>query len=191
LTFDWSKFEYFSHLENSVVLNHIRDVSLCWLHSVWQNHYYVMLLFYQGCCLFQSLHFRKVVQNVQRIFCADSKFPSGLPSHAFGRPSVSRRFEQFKVKSVWMSWQHVRTLIEVQQVIRFPSQTRIWEDNCIRPNVRATPSWRGPLQGKTWRRITTVRMSGQHRQDVVLILVITCSKICNYSDCRATSSGCS
>jgi hypothetical protein len=95
-----------------------------------------MLPFDQGCRLFQSLHFRKVVQDAQRRFCTDSnseksdpKFSSGRPIHAFGRPPVSRRFEQFKVASIQMSWQHIQTLIRVQQVIDFPSQTCIWEDS--------------------------------------------------------------
>jgi hypothetical protein len=122
-----------------------------WLYSVWQNHYYLMLLHNQGCRLFQSLHFRKVVQDVKRRFRVDSnseksdpKIPFGRPSHASGRPSVSRKFEQFKVASIRTSWQHVRTNIRVRQEIRFSSQTRIWEDSCIRPDVKATPSGRGP-----------------------------------------------
>jgi hypothetical protein len=31
-------------------------VSLCWLHFVGQNHLYVILLFSQGCRIFQNLH---------------------------------------------------------------------------------------------------------------------------------------
>jgi hypothetical protein len=99
-----------------------------------------MLLYNQGCRLFLSLHFKKVVQDVQRRFCADSilensdpKILLGWPSHALGRPSISRKFEQFKVASVRTSWQHVRMLIRIRQVIKFPSQTCIWEDICIRP----------------------------------------------------------
>jgi hypothetical protein len=35
------------------------QVSICdWLHSVGQNHFYVMLLFNQGDCYIQSLPFR-------------------------------------------------------------------------------------------------------------------------------------
>jgi hypothetical protein len=106
--------------------------------------------------------------NVQWRFCADSnsekldplfllKRPSkaserssvsnicpddvAIPSR---RPSVSRSFEQFKVTSVCTSLQHVRTLISVRQEIRFPSQTQIWEDSCICPDDRATPSGRYP-----------------------------------------------
>jgi hypothetical protein len=70
------------------------------LHFVWQNHFYVMLPFYQGWCLFQSLLFKNMLQEVQRRFCADSKSEKSDPkilsrrsSHAFGRPSVSRSFE--------------------------------------------------------------------------------------------------
>jgi hypothetical protein len=36
---------------------------LCWLHSVGQNHLYVMLLLSQGCCFIQSLHFSYELQE--------------------------------------------------------------------------------------------------------------------------------
>jgi hypothetical protein len=36
---------------------------LCWLHSVGQNHFYVMLLLSQGCCFIQSLLFYYVLQE--------------------------------------------------------------------------------------------------------------------------------
>jgi len=55
-----------------------------------------MLLHNQGCRLFQSLHFRKVFQDAQRIFCADSKSEKLGPKLSFGRPSVSRSFEQIQ-----------------------------------------------------------------------------------------------
>jgi hypothetical protein len=110
-----------------------------------------MLLHNQGCRLFQNLHFRKVVQDAQRRFYANSnleksnpKISFGQPSHVYGHPSVFRRFEQFKVASVWTSWQHVRTLIKVQQEIEFPSQTHIWEDSCICLDDNVTPFGRDP-----------------------------------------------
>jgi hypothetical protein len=127
-----------------------------------------MLLHSQGCCLFQSLRFRNVLQEVQRRFCTNSKskksnpkHPSGRPSITFGRssvrnihlddvaiqfghPSVSGSFELFKVTTFRMSQQHVRTLISVRQEIGFPSQTQIWEDTCIRLDVRSTTSGRYP-----------------------------------------------
>lgn len=123
-----------------------------------------MLLFYQGCPLFRSLHFKNMLKEVQKKLCANSKskksdpkHPSGLPSitsghlsvsniHpddmaiASGHPSVSRSFKLFKVASVQTSQQHVRMLFSVRQEIKFPSQTQIWEDNCIRSNVWSTPS---------------------------------------------------
>jgi hypothetical protein len=34
-----------------------------WLHSVGQNHFYVMLLFIKGYCYIQSLHFIYVLQE--------------------------------------------------------------------------------------------------------------------------------
>jgi len=51
-----------------------------------------------------------------------------------GRPSVSKRFEEFKVASVWTPQQHVQTLISVRHEIGFPSQTQIWENSSIRPD---------------------------------------------------------
>jgi hypothetical protein len=94
---------------------------LCWLHSVGQNHFYVMLLLSQGCCFIQSLLFSYILQedsmkfsrkfisvpcqpsgrrgilsgrsSVSNICPDDENFPSG-------RPSVSRSFEQFKIASV-------------------------------------------------------------------------------------------
>jgi hypothetical protein len=40
-----------------------RSVSFCVLHSVGQNHFYVMLLLSQGCCFIQSLHFSYELQE--------------------------------------------------------------------------------------------------------------------------------
>jgi hypothetical protein len=85
----------------------------------------------------------------------------GIP---FRLPSMSRSFKQFKVASVWTSWQHIRTPFRVREdssvpmhpsgrrgnTIRtpfrvrgelgFPSQIRIWENSCICSDVRSTPS---------------------------------------------------
>jgi hypothetical protein len=45
-----------------------------WLHSIGQNHFYVMLPFVQEYhFFFQSLRFRNVLLKVQRRFCAVSK----------------------------------------------------------------------------------------------------------------------
>jgi hypothetical protein len=95
--------------------------------------------------------------SVNNIHLDDMAIPSRLPS-------VSRRFKPFKVASVRTSWQHVLMLfrvredsnipvhlssrhgntvrmpIRVQGELGFPSQTRIWEDSCIRPDDRSTPS---------------------------------------------------
>jgi len=172
-----------------------------------------MLLFSQGCRIFQSLQiFRVYLSDLERallwqvqchkhqegyfrssrkILCrfqlrkVGSLFPSRRPSKAsrrlsvsnirpddvaipFGRPSMSRRFELFKLASVRTSQQHVqtlfrvredssilvhpfgrrghtvRTLVKVQGELGFPSQTLIWEDNCILSDDRSTPSGRHP-----------------------------------------------
>jgi hypothetical protein len=99
-----------------------------------------MLLHNQGCSLFQSLHFRNVLQEVQRRFCVDSKSKKLNPKHPskllsvinihpddmaipFGCPSVSKSFELLKVASVRTSQQHVRALISVRHKIEFPGKT--------------------------------------------------------------------
>jgi len=123
--------------------------------------------------------------SVQWRFCAnfnseksDSLFPSerslvsnihpndvAIPSEL---PSMSIRFEQFKVAFVRTSWQHIRMLfrvreessipvhpsgrrgntvwtpIRVQLELVFPLQTYIWEDSCIRPDDMVTLSRRYP-----------------------------------------------
>jgi hypothetical protein len=86
---------------------------LCWLHSVGQNHFYVMLLLSQGCCFIQSLLFSYVLQKDSVKF--SRLYLSSLSAvrttwysvrtlisqqHPSGRPSMSRSFEQFKVSSV-------------------------------------------------------------------------------------------
>jgi hypothetical protein len=66
---------------------------LCWLHSVGQNHFYVMLLLSQGCCFIQSLLFSYLLQEDSVKFLG--KFisvpcqPSGRRGILFGRSSVS------------------------------------------------------------------------------------------------------
>jgi hypothetical protein len=111
-----------------------------------------MLPFYQGCCIFQSLHFGKVFQDVPRRFCANSnsekldpKILSGPPSHTSRRPLVSRS----KVASVRTSWQQIWTLFR----IRFFRSRHVY--------------------GKT---AASVRTPEQHLSDMVLIMVITCSR---------------
>jgi hypothetical protein len=66
---------------------------LCWLHSVGQNHFYVMLLLSQGCCFIQSLLFSYVLRE------HSAKFSRIY----FGSLSVIRT-----------TWYSVRTLISQQ-----------------------------------------------------------------------------
>jgi hypothetical protein len=62
------------------------------LHSVGQNHFYVMMLIKQGCCYFQSLHFSYMlqensVQNPRQ--CSSSPlYPSEQSDILSGRSSV-------------------------------------------------------------------------------------------------------
>jgi hypothetical protein len=59
---------------------------LCWLHSVGQNHFYVMLLLSQGFCFIQSLLFSYVLQEDSVKF--SRKFIL-VPCQLSGRSSVS------------------------------------------------------------------------------------------------------
>jgi hypothetical protein len=136
-----------------------------WLHSIWQNHLYVMLLHIQGCFLYsessiQICASRRLYVDF-KIEKLDPKHPPGGPSITSGcssvrnirpdgvaipseRPSVSISFEMFKVASGLTSQHHVRTLFSVWQVKEVPSQTFIWEDSCNRLDDRSTPSGRYP-----------------------------------------------
>jgi hypothetical protein len=75
-----------------------------------------------------------------------SRIPSFRPNGPVIRPDTHQcqEVEQLKVASVRTSWQHIRMHFKVREELGFPSQTRIWEDSCIRLNDRATPSRRGP-----------------------------------------------
>jgi hypothetical protein len=136
-----------------------------WLHSLWQNYFYVMLLHIQGCCFYSKSSIQicasKRLSVDFKTEKSDPKHPSRRPSITSGRssvsnicpndvvipsgcPSVSKSFQLFKVAYVRMSQQHVRTLFSVQQVKWFPLQTHIWEDNCNCPNDKSTPSGRYP-----------------------------------------------
>jgi len=76
-----------------------------------------------------------------------------------------------------------------QAFLHFPSQTPIWDDNCICPDYRATPFERYPWQGKMWRRIATVWTLGQHRPDANSYYDNYVQHKCSCMDARATSSG--
>jgi hypothetical protein len=104
------------------------------------------------------------------LLCNVAKFLSGLLSHASGHPSVSRRFEQFKVAFIRMSWQHIRTHIRVRKIIRFPSHTHIWERQ-LHPFER---------QGNTVRTRSLIRQDVEkncNRPNAVLIMKIACSRV--------------
>jgi hypothetical protein len=85
---------------------------------------------------------------------SDLKIPSGrlcqlsgrssIKQYLSGLPSMSRRFELFKVVSVRTSQQHIRMLFSIRQVRGFPSKHRY---------------------GKT---VATVRTTSLHRLDSIL-----------------------
>jgi hypothetical protein len=57
---------------------------------------------------------------------------------------VLRSFIQFKVASVWTSWQHVQTLLRVREDSSLPLQTQSRKTSCTCSGDRAIPSRRGP-----------------------------------------------
>jgi hypothetical protein len=81
------------------------QVLVCdWLHSVGQNHFYVMMLIIKGCCFIQSLHFSF---ELQEDFVQDSKQYSSVPLHLsrrcgflFGRCGFLSRRSSIKASSV-------------------------------------------------------------------------------------------
>jgi hypothetical protein len=120
-----------------------------WLHSVGQNHFYVMMF----------LNKDSAIQRSSRRFCtvyksekSDPLQPSGQLNISFGCSSVqsiihpedenfpsgpstvSRSFEQLQLVSVRTFQQHVRTTLSVRPAMGFLSKTQIWEDRCSRPN---------------------------------------------------------
>jgi len=122
---------------------------LCWLHSVGQNHFYVMML----------LNRDLAIQSSSRRFCTVYKLekldpfqPSGRRDIPSGRPtvqsiirpdnenfssgpsSVSKSFELFQLASVHTFQRHIRTTLSVRLAMGFLSKTQIWEDRCNRPD---------------------------------------------------------
>jgi hypothetical protein len=115
------------------------------LHSVGQNHFFIMLhlnrdsaiqsSFKRFCIVYKSEKSnplqpfgrldipsgRPTVQCIIRL--DDENFPSG-PS------SVSKSFELLQLASVRTFQHHVWTTLNVRPFMRFLSKTQIWEDRC-------------------------------------------------------------
>jgi hypothetical protein len=146
-----------------------------WLHSVGQNHFFVMML----------LNRDSVIQSASIRFCTIYKskkldplqpsrrrdIPSGRPTvQGIIRPddenflsepsSVSRSFEQLQLASVWMFQQHIRTTLSVRPAMGFPSKTQIWEDRSNRPDdVDSHPDALIPKASITFKIQTSKRQS--------------------------------
>jgi hypothetical protein len=71
-----------------------------WLHSVGQNHFYVMMLIIQGCCFIRSLHFSF---ELQRILCAEFKSVSSIPLQLSGRCVILPRRSTVQASLVQMT----------------------------------------------------------------------------------------
>jgi hypothetical protein len=121
-----------------------------WLHSVGQNHFFVMM----------HLNMDSAIPSSSRRFCTiykpeklDPLQPSRQHNIPFGCPTVqsiirldnknfhsgpssmSRSFKLFQLASARMFQQHVRTTLSVRPAMRFLSKTQIWEDHCNRPEA--------------------------------------------------------
>jgi hypothetical protein len=68
-----------------------------WLHSVGQNHFYVMMLIIQGCCFIQSLH---LSYELQEGSMQDFKQCSSVPLHPSGRRGIPFEHSSIKASSV-------------------------------------------------------------------------------------------
>jgi len=129
-----------------------------WLHSVGQNHFYVMMLFIQGCYFIQSLHFS---YELQEYSMQNSKRCSSAPLHPFGWCGILSGHSSIKASSVWMSFyvQKLRTVL-----------------GCIHPDVSVTrldafqysTSQRISFQNTYERTTTTVRTSWLFCPDAIL-----------------------
>jgi hypothetical protein len=64
--------------------------------------------------------------TVQSIICPDDE------NFLSGASSMSRNFELLQLASVRTFQLHVRTTLNVRQIMRFLSKTQIWEDRCNR-----------------------------------------------------------
>jgi hypothetical protein len=120
-----------------------------WLHSVGQNHFYVML----------HLNRDSAIQKSSRRFCTVYKSEKSDPLQPFGRrdipfgcpivqsiirsedenfpsgpSSVSNIFELLQLAFVLTFQQHVRTSLSVRLGMGFLSKTQIWEDSCNHPD---------------------------------------------------------
>jgi hypothetical protein len=129
-------FFFFTNHKNNLEFQEILHLLVCdWLHSVWQNHFYVMLLHDQGYGFYSEstlqlwasrrfyAEFKTVKLNTlhpSEQHCITSRHPSisnicpedvVIPS---GFPSVSRRFELFRVASVPTSQQHFQALFSIR-----------------------------------------------------------------------------
>jgi hypothetical protein len=110
------------------------------LHSVWQNYFYIMLLINQGYCYIQSLHFSYVLQedSVQ-----NSRQWSSSPLHPFGRRGILSGCSSVKQHPSGRQDLSIRTPICVQKLRVVP--------DCIRSDVSATRL--DALQCSTSKRI--------------------------------------
>jgi len=158
-----------------------------WLHSIGQNHFYIMLLFNRGYHLIQSLLFRDVLQSR---FCTyskskklDPKISSGRPCQPSGRLSVKQHPSRWPCYSVRTPIK-VQKLRTVQGYIR--SDVSATRPNTIQCSTRKRISFSDTDMGRqlqpSGRQVYTVRTLSLMRQDV--------EKICNRSDDRSTPSGC-
>jgi hypothetical protein len=133
-----------------------------WLHSVGQNHFYVMMFFIQGCCFIRSLHFSFVLQRRLR---AEFKAVSTVPLQPAGWRIIPSGRSTVQASSIRMtrtfhpdlplcreasnySKLHLsgglsntsRHRPVVNHLWDFFSKTQIWEDNRNRPgNVYSRP----------------------------------------------------
>jgi len=158
-----------------------------WLHSVGQNHFYVMLLINQGYCLFSKSTFQFCAS---RRFCADFKteklnplHPPRRPCQPSGHSSVKQHPSERRGYSVWtpISVEKLRT---VQGCI--PSDISAALPDAIQCSTSKRISFVDTNLGRqlqsSRRQVYTVQTLSLIRQDMELI--------CSHPNVRSTSSKC-
>jgi hypothetical protein len=119
-----------------------------WLHSVGQNHFYVIMLFNMDSIIFRVFLFRVILlEDSAHISSKSNRIPCNhlddvifrpdaqlSKHHPSGPSSMSRSFELLQVASVRTSQKHVGTSLSFWQAKGVLSKTQIWEDNCNHPD---------------------------------------------------------
>jgi hypothetical protein len=156
-----------------------------WLHSVGQNHIYVMLLFKQGCCFYLESSCRLCAS---RRFCADFKIEKLNTLHPSERPCQLSGLSSVKRHPSRRHGYSVRTPISVQKlrsvqgcICSDVSTTRLDAIQCsTSKRISFVYTDMGRQLQPSRRQVYTVQTLSLIRQDV--------EQICNRPEVKTTPS---